>query len=130
MKKIIIIISLLLVAVCGYCQSPGDRMIASEGFKYFANIKQIQDTLQKKVEQAQLDSLKQQKEQEQKIIKIKKEAEPICIDITKNDKNKEDSKFICILKAVLLGGRFPWETKEEYRIRLEISAWPATQPSK
>lgn len=130
MKKIIIIISLLLVAVCGYCQSPGDRMIASEGFKYFANVKQITDTLQRKVEKQQLQKIKDQKTKEDKILAIKKEAEPICVEITKEFSNKEESQFLCVLKAIFLGGKFPWETKEEYRVRLEISAWPSTQPSK
>lgn len=129
MKKIIIVVSMLLVAVCGYCQSPGDRMIASEGFKYFANIKQVQDTLQNQVEQEQLKAIKQ-KEQEDRILAIKKEAEPICIELVSNDENKEEGQFICILKAVFLGGKFPWETKEEYKNRLQISGLPATQPFK
>lgn len=129
MKKLIIL-SMLLLPITVFAQSPGDRMIAREGFKYFANTKEITDILQRKIEEEQLQQLKDQKAKEDKVIEIKKEAEPICIEITKNDENKEDSKFICILKAIFLGGKFPWETNEEYRVRLEISAWPATQPSK
>lgn len=130
MKKTIIILGLILIPSLGFCQSPGDRMIASEGFKYFVNVKQITDTLQRKVEEQQLQQIKDKKAKEDKILAIKKEAEPICVEITKEFSNKEESRFLCVLKAIFLGGKFPWETKEEYRTRLEISAWPATQPSK
>ena len=121
---------MLWLPVSIFAQSPGDRMVASEGFKYFANVKKITDTLQRKVEKQQLQQIKDQKTKEDKILAIKKEAEPICVEITKEFSNKEESQFLCVLKAVFLGGKFPWETKEEYRVRLEISAWPATQPSK
>lgn len=126
MKKTIIILGLILMPLLGFCQSPGDRMIASEGFKYFANVKQITDTLQRKVEAQQLQQIKDQKANEDKILAIKKESEPICIQITTD----EESKFICILKAIFLGGKFPWETEEEYKVRLQVSKLPATQPSK
>lgn len=129
MKKIIILIALLL-PISIFAQSPGDRMIASEGFKNMINIKAVDNSLKKANEKAKLEQAKKQKQQEEKVVKIKKEAEPICVELTKNDKNKEDSKFVCILKAVLLGGKFPWESDSEYKLRLKISTLPATQPSK
>lgn len=130
MKKLLVLVSLMFVSVLVFAQSPGDRMITSEAFKQYINTKQLTDTLQKAVEKAKLEQLKKQKEQEERMLKIKKEAEPICSEIVKDKENKEDKKFVCILKAIFLGGKFPWETDEEYRFRLEMSTWPASQPSK
>ena len=113
-----------------FAQSPGDRMITSEGFKNMINTKAIEDSLKKADEKAKLEKAKKQKQQEEKAVKIKKEAEPICIEITKNDKNKEDSKFICLLKAIFLGGKSPWESEQDYKLRLQMSTFPASQPFK
>jgi len=129
MKKLIILIALLL-PISIFAQSPGDRMIASEGFKNMINTKAIEDSLKKADEKAKLEKAKKQKQQEEKVVKIKKEAEPVCAELTKNDKNKEDSKFVCILKAVLLGGKLPWESDSEYKLRLKMSTFPASQPFK
>ena len=129
MKKLIIL-SILLLPITVFAQSPGDRMIASEGFKNMINTKAIGDSLKKANEKIKLEQAKKQKQQEEKVVKIKKEAESICIEITKNDKNKEDSKFVCILKAVLLGGKYPWESEQDYKLRLQMSTFPASQPFK
>jgi len=130
MKSIIIVVILLLISVCGYCQSPGDRKITSEGFKYFVDTKVLEELLQKSATQAQLDSSNKPTEQEQKVLEIKKESEPICVEISKDKSNKEESTFICILKAIFLGGKFPGESDEQYKLRLQISTLPAVQPYK
>ena len=129
MKKIIIL-ALLILPISIFSQSPGDRMIVSEGFKGTVNTQHLTDTLKRKIEEAKLKAIKEQKAKEKKVIAIKKEAEPICTELTKDDKNKEDSKFLCILKAIFLGGKFPGESDEQYRLRLEVSTLPATQPYK
>ena len=129
MKKLIILI-ILLLPISIFAQSPGDRMVVSEGFKGVGNTQHLTDTLQRKIEEAKLKAIKEQKAKEKKVIAIKKEAEPICTELTKDDKNKDDSKFLCILKAIFLGGKFPWETEQEYKLRLQVSTLPATQPYK
>ena len=121
---------MLLLPITVFAQSPGDRMIVSEGFKNMINTKAVENSLKKANEKAKLEQAKKQKQQEEKAVKIKKEAEPICIEITKNSKNKEDSKFVCLLKAIFLGGKTPWESEQDYKLRLQMSTFPASQPFK
>lgn len=39
-------------------------------------------------------------------------------------------KKASLFKAVFLGGRYPWETEEDYRVRQSVRGLPATQPFK
>jgi len=129
MKKLMVLIVVVFTSVLVYSQSPRVEVkITKDGFGNTLQQKAVSDTLQKVLQQSVEEQQKAaaQKAEEERILAIKKEAEPICKQITKT----EDSKFLCIVKAIFLGGKFPWESEAQYKLRLEVSTWPAAQPYK
>lgn len=116
MKQIVVISAILFIPLMGYCQSPGDRIVFSEAYKQTINTK-VERTVVTQTVNKQL----QEQNEIQRILKIKLEAEPICNLIVKDMTNKEDNKFICILKAIFIGGKKPWETEEQYINKLKHS---------
>lgn len=116
MKKLVIVVGLLVVPLIGYCQSPGDRIVFSEAYKQTVNTK-VERTVVTQTVNKQI----QEQNEIQRILKIKLEAEPICNLIVKDMQNKDENKFICILKAIFIGGKLPWETDLQYKNKLEHS---------
>lgn len=114
MKKLMIVANLLIIPLIGYCQSPGDRIVFSEAYKQ--TTKTIRYNIEPKVTKQVLEQ-----NEIMRILKIKLEAEPICNIITKNSVNRENDKFICLIKAIFLGGKLPWETNLQYKNKLEHS---------
>lgn len=130
MKKLMVLIVVVFTSVLVYSQSPRVEVkVTKDGFGNTFQQKAVSDTLQQALQQSieeQQRKAAAQKAEEERILAIKKEAEPICKQITKT----EDSKFLCIVKAIFLGGKFPWESETQYKLRLEVSTWPAAQPYK
>lgn len=116
MKKLVIVVSLFVVPLIGYCQSPGDRIVFSEAYKQTINTK-----IQRTVISQTINKQVLEQNEIMRILKIKLEAEPICNLIVKDSTNKEQDKFICILKAIFIGGKLPWETDLQYKNKLEHS---------
>lgn len=131
MRKLAVLLVLCAVAsLVGHAQSPRvEVQMTKFGFGQFFQQKAVSDSLQQALQQSVEEQQRKaaaQKAEEERILAIKKEAEPICKQITKT----EDSKFLCIVKAIFLGGKFPWESEAQYKLRLEVSTWPAAQPYK
>ena len=120
MKKIIIL-GLLLLPLTIMAQSRGDRLVGTYGFK---QNKSLNDTITNKVNR-QLAYNRLSKIpliEDDRVVKAKELTKKHCIN------NK--CTFKQVLKAVLLGGKFLWETKEQYRLRKQIECTPAGQPFK
>ena len=116
MKQIVVISAILFIPLMGYCQSPGDRIVISEAYK-----STIPTKVERSVIQITLDKQIQEQKKIETILNIKQEAEPLCENIVKDSTNKEQDKFICILKAIFIGGKKPWETEEQYIDKLNHS---------
>ena len=113
MKKLLVTaVLVLLLPLTVMVQSRGDRLVGTYGFKLQPS--KIDTTkIQRKVIQA---------EHKAKVEKAKKLTEEKCSD------NK--CTFKQILKAIFLGGKFPWETDKDYQLRKQMECTPAGQPFK
>ena len=132
MKKIIII-TLLIAPITLLAQSRGDRIVGTYGFKV--------STV--KTEKPKVDSVSLQKHLERKIFRqlelnARYQKIPLIEDnrivkakeLTKEHCNDNKCTFKQVLKAIFLGGKFPWETQEQYVLRKQIECTPAGQPFK
>ena len=132
MKKIIII-TLLIAPITLLAQSRGDRVVGTYGFKV--------STV--KTEKPKVDSVALQKQLERKIFRqlelnARYQKIPLIEDnrivkakeLTKEHCNDNKCTFKQVLKAIFLGGKFPWETQEQYVLRKQIECTPAGQPFK
>ena len=114
MKKIILLalLVLLVLPLTVLAQSRGDRLVGTYNFKLQPS--KIDTTkIQRKVIQAKHKA---------KVEKAKKLTKEKCSD------NK--CTFKQVLKAVFLGGKFPWETEEQYNDRLQRRTHPSNLPFK
>ena len=111
MKKIILL-TLLVLPLSVLAQSRGDRLVGTYGFKLQPS--KIDTTkIQRKVIQA---------EHKAKVEKAK--------ELTKKHCTNNKCSFKQVLKAIFLGGKFPWETVKDYQLRIQIECTPAGQPFK
>lgn len=111
MKKIILL-TLLVLPLSVLAQSRGDRLVGTYGFK-------LQPS---KIDTAKIQRKVIQAEYKTKIEKAKKLTKEKCSD------NK--CIFKQVLKAIFLGGKFPWETDKDYQLRKQMECTPAGQPFK
>ena len=121
MKKIIII-TLLILPITLLAQSRGDRLVGTYGFK--ANSVKT-DTISKKIENQVRRTIARQKIpliENDRVVKAK--------ELTKEHCKDNKCTFKQVLKAVFLGGKFPWESNEQYRLRKQVESTPAGQPFK
>lgn len=111
MKKIILL-TLLVLPLSVLAQSRGDRLVGTYGFK---------------LQPSKIDTTKIQRKviQAKNKVKIEKAKE-----LTKKHCTDNKCTFKQVLKAIFLGGKFPWETDEQYRLRKQIKCTPAGQPFK
>ena len=117
MKKLLVI-AVLATPLLAFCQSRVDTTIGSYGFKISMQPKSITEKdLQNNI---QRQIVKQQTKA--KVEKAKKLTKEHCKD------NK--CTFKQVLKAVFLGCKFPWETEEQYKDRLQRSIHPSNLPFK
>ena len=117
MKKVLVI-AVLVTPLLAFGQSRVDTTIGSYGFKLALHPKSItqkdiQNSIQRQVIRQQIRA---------KVNEAKKLTKEKCTD------NK--CTFKQVLKAVFLGGKFPWETEEQYKDRLQISTQPSNLPFK
>jgi len=121
MKKIIIV-GILLLPVAVLAQSRGDRLVGTYGFK----TKPVQ------VDTAAIERqiVKQLNARYKKIPLIEDDRVVKAKELTKEHCANNQCTFKQVLKAVFLGGKFPWETTEQYRLRKQMECTPSGQPFK
>ena len=112
--KRLVVLGLVLLPVLAFSQSRADVMIGSEAFK---KAFQPKSNIQTKIERKVL-----QQEHKAKVEKAKK--------LTKEKCSNNKCTFKQVLKAIFLGGKFPWETENQYRLRKQMECTPAGQPCK
>lgn len=117
MKKLLLT-AILVTPLLAFCQSRVDTMMGSYGFKLALQPKSVTERDLHNNIQRQIVK-KQTKEKVEKAKKLTKEH---CTD------NK--CTFKQVLKALFLGGKFPWETEEQYKDRLKRSTQPSNLPFK
>lgn len=120
MKKLIITI-LLVLPLTIMAQSRGDRLVGTYGFK---QNKSLNDSITNQVNR-QLAHNRLSKIpliEDDRVVKSK--------ELTKKHCTNNKCTFKQVLKAVFLGGKFPWETKEQYKLRKQVESMPAGQPFK
>lgn len=117
MKKLLVI-SVLLTALFVQAQSPRVEVALTRTYTT-----QPASKVKRASTQVKTDSL------ERAIMKQVEQArrEAIKKEIEKKRKAQIRKQWI---KAIFLGGKFPGESDEEYRNRLQIQSYPATQPFK
>lgn len=117
MKKVLVT-AVLVTPLLAFGQSRVDTTIGSYGFKLALQPKSVtQMDLQNNI---QRQIVKQQTKA--KVEKAKK--------LTKEHCTENKCTFKQVLKAVFLGGKFPWETEEQYKDRLQRSTHPSNLPFK
>lgn len=103
-------------------QSRGDRIVGTYGFK----VNQVKtDTISKKIENKVHRTIARQQIpliEDDRVVKAK--------ELTKEHCKDNKCTFKQVFKAVFLGGKFPWETQEQYILRKQIECTPAGQPFK
>ena len=112
--KRLVVLGLVLLPVLAFSQSRADVMIGSEAFK---KAFQPKSNIQTKVERKVL-----QQEHKAKVEKAKK--------LTKEKCSNNKCTFKQVLKAIFLGGKFPWETENQYRLRKQMECTPTGQSFK
>lgn len=112
--KRLVVLGLVLLPVMVFSQSRADVMIGSEAFK---KAFQPKSNLQTKVERKVV-----QQQHKAKIEKAKKLTKEKCSD------NK--CTFKQVLKAIFLGGKFPWESEKDFLKRKKMESTPSGQPFK
>jgi len=120
MKKIIIL-GLLLLPLTVMSQSRGDRLVGTYGFK---QNKSLNDSIANQVNR-QLAYNRLSKIpliEDDRVVKSK--------ELTKKHCTNNKCTFKQVLKAIFLGGKFPWETDKDYQLRKQIECTPAGQPFK
>ena len=127
MKKVIIL-AVMFIPLTALGQSREDRLVGTYGFKV-QPVKVDTTAIQKHIERKifrQLELNARYKKipliEDDRVVRAKALTKKHCTD------NK--CTFKQVLKAVFLGGKFPWETDDQYRIRKQIECSPAGQPFK
>ena len=111
MKKIILL-TLLVLPLTILAQSRGDRLVGTYGFK---------------LQPSKVDTTKIQR----KVIQAKHKAKvEKAKNLTKEKCSDNKCTFKQVLKAIFLGGKFPWETDKDYQLRKQMECTPAGQPFK
>lgn len=121
MKKIITL-GLLLLPLTIMAQSRVDRLVGTYGFK----TKPIQidsTTIERQV-------LRQLHTRYKQIPLIEDDRVVKARELTKKYCTNNKCTFKQILKAIFLGGKFPWETDKDYQLRKQMEATPVGQPFK
>lgn len=136
MKKIIIItllVTSLIAPITLLAQSRGDRIVGNYGFKVNSvkteKPKVDSTTLQKNLEHKIFRQLELNAHY-QKIPLIEDDRVVKAKELTKEHCNNNKCTFKQVLKAIFLGGKFPWETQEQYILRKQVECTPAGQPFK
>lgn len=120
MKKIIII-TLLMLPITLLAQSRGDRLVGTYAFK---QNKVLNDTITNQINR-QLAHNRFKKIpliEDDRVVKAK--------ELTKEHCKDNKCTFKQVIKAVFLGGKFPWETQKQYVLRKQMECTPAGQPFK
>lgn len=117
MKKLLVI-AVLVTPLLAFGQSRVDTMMGSYGFKLALQPKSVtqmdlQNNIQRQIVKQQIKA---------KVEKAKK--------LTKKHCTENKCTFKQVLKAVFLGGKFPWETDKDYQLRKQMEATLVGQPSK
>ena len=117
MKKVLVI-AVLVTPLLAFSQSRVDTTIGSYGFKLALQPKSVtqmdlQNNIQRQIVKQQIKA---------KVEKAKK--------LTKENCTENKCTFKQVLKAVFLGGKFPWETEKDYQLRKQIECTPVGQPFK
>lgn len=131
MKKLLVTLSLVLFAViCAQAQSPRVEVLMTD--TTFQNI--VGKTNKVKNKKSKRDSinvnlirLSVEKQVRQQVIR---EAQKKQQETNKGAKLNTYQIRRQWLKAIFLGGKFPGESDESYKKRLEIKSYPAAQPFK
>lgn len=131
MKKLLVATALVLFAViCAQAQSPRVEVLMTD--TTFQNI--VGKTSKVKNKKSKRDSvnvnlikLAVERQVKQQVIR---EAQKKQQETNKSAKLNPDQIRKQWLKAIFLGGKFPGESDEAYKKRLEIKSYPATQPYK
>lgn len=116
MKKLLVLfVFILFTSVCSFSQSPSVEVRMAR-INTIKPVKVKNTTIQK-------DSLERA---------ILKQVEQARRDAIKKDIEKKRRAAIRRqwLRAIFLGGKFPGESDEAYRKRLEVQSYPASQPFK
>lgn len=117
MKKVLVT-AVLVAPLLAFGQGRVDTTIGSYGFKLALQPKSVtQMDLQNNI---QRQIIKQQTKA--KVEKAK--------NLTKEKCSDNKCTFKQVLKAIFLGGKFPWETNKDYQLRKQMECTPAGQPFK
>lgn len=121
MKKLLVTI-LLVLPLAVLAQSRGDRLVGTYGFK-------VQST---KVDSTAIERqvLRQLHTRYKQIPLIEDDRVIKAKELTKEKCSDNKCSFKQVLKAIFLGGKFPWETNKDYQLRKQIECTPAGQPFK
>lgn len=118
MKKLVVIIVVLLTALYVQAQSPRVEVMLTRTYAVQSAKKSKLKSTQVKTDSLERAILKQ-------VEKARREA--IKKEIEKKRKAQIRKQW---LKAIFLNGKFPGESDEAYRQRLQIQSYPASQPFK
>lgn len=120
MKKLLVTVVLVLPLTI-MAQSTGDRLVGTYAFK---QNKVLNDTITNQINR-QLAYNRFKKIpliEDNRVVKAK--------ELTKEHCKDNKCTFKQVLKEIFLGGKFPWETQSQYKLRKQIENTPAGQPFK
>ena len=117
MKKLVTAV-LLICPVFALAQSRGDRIVVRDAWAITAKTPNTT-----KVKKNAVRNRRQIKIIDEKVLRK-------AIQDSIERKDLEIQRRKQILKAIFLGGKFPWESEEDYKLRLQLKTTPQGQPTK
>lgn len=125
MKRVVVCLAVMLVAVAAQAQSPRvEVQITNKGLgkTLITKRKKLNDTTQTALHAALERAIARQ------VLQAKKDT--VVVDTATVQRAVARANRYQWLRAIFLGGKFPGESDEAYKKRMQIQSYPAAQPFK